>query len=287
MLTVTHNAGFFSCCTVRLEKIIEYFNTLKCAPEIVDSSQQFFWYKMMPMDITPVYFASNQTEIEIKSSDDKNIVKITDEKGEQQFTNYKKINYDTVLPFIDKYFKPSNNILNIVNMMEQKYNLKDNYQNICVLFYRGNDKSNETNSPSYDDFINKAKELKEKNPTIKFLLQSDETEFLESLTNAFPDDSFYFKEEIRHMKKNTTSSVDLDGLNERKNNFIFSQLFLTIIIIMSKCGYIICTTGNCSMWIAFYRRSANNMIQYLNHKEVIYGVKNECYDPNQTNYWIE
>ena len=35
-------------------------------------------------------------------------------------------------------------------------------------------------------------------------------------------------------------------------------------IIMSKCNYVICgSTGNCSIWITFFRENANNVIHYL------------------------
>ena len=33
---------------------------------------------------------------------------------------------------------------------------------------------------------------------------------------------------------------------------------------MSKCKYIICGSGNCSIWIMFYRENANNVFQNLN-----------------------
>ena len=55
-VTVTHNAGFFSCCSIRLHDIIMFFNTNKRLPDIVDSSTQFIWYKRYPRDITFDYF---------------------------------------------------------------------------------------------------------------------------------------------------------------------------------------------------------------------------------------
>jgi roadblock/LC7 domain-containing protein len=60
-------------------------------------------------------------------------------------------------------------------------------------------------------------------------------------------------------KRNDT----VDNLSvERKNEF--SKFYLAITIIMSKCKYIICTSGNCSLWIMFYRENANNVFQNLN-----------------------
>jgi hypothetical protein len=46
--------------------------------------------------------------------------------------------------------------------------------------------------------------------------------------------------------------------------FTFSKYYLAITIIMSKCKYIICGSGNCSIWIMFYRENANNVFQNLN-----------------------
>ena len=44
ILYTNHNAGFFSCCSVKLDNIIQYYNKYKKLP-IVDSSKQYEWYK--------------------------------------------------------------------------------------------------------------------------------------------------------------------------------------------------------------------------------------------------
>lgn len=59
MIKITHNAGFFSCCSVKLTKIVEYINSNKTLPNDVDSSKQFSWYKNYEnknKDITFDYF---------------------------------------------------------------------------------------------------------------------------------------------------------------------------------------------------------------------------------------
>jgi hypothetical protein len=48
------------------------------------------------------------------------------------------LDYNNIIPVVKKYFSPSKGIIDIINNIEQKYNLIHN--NICVLFYRGNDK---------------------------------------------------------------------------------------------------------------------------------------------------
>jgi hypothetical protein len=271
MLKITHNAGFFSCCEIRLYEIIEYFNINKKLPDIVDSSSQFEWYKNTDIrtDITNIYFEDYLT-INNEITYEKPIEYISD----LQFTNYKLIDYKSITKFMKKYFSVSNNILNIIKNIENKYQL--NYDNLCVLFYRGNDKSKETNIPSYDEFINTANKIKSQNPNIIFLLQSDETEFLEKMKLLYPT-SIILSDEIRHVKK-CNSTVDLMYSHD---NFKYSQYFLAIVNIMAKCKYIVCISGNCSLWICLYRGHADRVYQYLSHK-----VNTKSYNKNQTVFWL-
>jgi len=85
-----------------------------------------------------------------------------------------------------------------MNHIEKKYNLK--YENICVLFYRGNDKNTETKKCGYHEYLKYANQLLQENPNIIFLIQSDETEFIDFMTNLFPNSFLFLKDEIRHMK---------------------------------------------------------------------------------------
>ncbi len=177
---------------------------------------------------------------------------------EHQFINYSNLDYKSIIPLIKKYFSPSVEINEIINNIEKKYNLI--YENICVLFYRGNDKNRETKKCSYDEYLIYVNQLLEKNPNLMFLVQSDETEFIEFITNKFPNNSFYFNDEIRHMKK-CNNTVDI---KMKSQIYEFSKKYLAITIIMSRCKYIICGSGNCDIWIMFYRGNNKNVIQNLN-----------------------
>ena len=247
-----HNAGFFSCSSLRLHDIIYYFNTHQQLPDIVDSSIQYNWYKLENdnKDITFDYFDhyDHYTNIEY--------VKNIDFHYDFQFHEYSKINYMDLSPFMEKYFSPSMEVQQRMVDLEKKYDI--NYDNICVLFYRGNDKITETKLCDYTDYVIYAKEVFHKNPNIRFLIQSDETEFIETMTSIFPENSFYMREEIRHIPKckNTVDRLMRDNIH------VFSKLFLAITIIMSKCKYIICGTGNCSIWIMLYRGNADNVYQF-------------------------
>ena len=120
----------------------------------------------------------------------------------------------------------------------------------------------ETKLSSYDEYLIYANLIMKQNPDVLFLIQSDETEFIEFISDKFPNNSFYFKDEIRHVKK-CNSTVDILMCEK---NFIFSKYYLAITMIMSKCKYIVCGSGNCSVWIMLFRGNNNNVYQYSNGK---------------------
>jgi len=45
IVKINHNAGFFSCCSVKLTNTINFINLNNKIPDIVDSSEQFNYYK--------------------------------------------------------------------------------------------------------------------------------------------------------------------------------------------------------------------------------------------------
>ena len=100
MLKVTHtNAGFFSCCSVRLHNIVEFINKNKKLPEHVDSSEQFSLYKTdddKDRDITFDYFQHYH--------DKKNIeicIPIT-YNSNLQYKNYANLDYKGITQLIKK-----------------------------------------------------------------------------------------------------------------------------------------------------------------------------------------
>ena len=251
---VTHNSGFFSCCSIKLYKIIQYFNTHKSLPDAVDSSAQFSLYKTnYRVDLTFEYF-NHYSDICSFVFDH-----IIDYDHDDQFRPFTCLNYGDITPFITKYFSPSREVSSMLSTMESKYAL--DYDNLCTLFYRGNDKITETPLSSYDDYVQHGRALMLKHPGVRFLIQSDETEFIETMMREFPG-SFLLKDEIRHMKR-CRNTVDR---TMRYDILRFSKLYLAITILMSKSKYIVCGSGNCSIWIMLYRGHTDGVFQHLKDK---------------------
>lgn len=282
VLTVTHNSGFFSCCCIRLLSIIDYYNNYKKLPDVVDSSQQFKRYKTDPsVDYTSLFFKTLDTKIMY----DTDLI-ILNEKRELQFSNYNLINFDRLMPIFRKYFTISDVIEHMSLNLKTKYKL--DYDNTCAVLYRGNDKLRETTMGSYQVYTDKAREIKKDNPNIKFLVQTDDTNFLNIFLKHFPDSIFFT--ETPTINNSDVSVHKVIPLGERKNA---AMNFLSAIINVSKCKYLVTHTGNCSLFTVLYRGNKNNVYQYFTESHVANSQKSETYlnnnipgDKKIQNTWI-
>jgi hypothetical protein len=246
-LVVTHDAGFFSCCTIRLRSIIDFYNLNKCLPE-VDSSRQWSNYKDDPSysDITHLLFKTKETEL---NSD--NVVFSYDEI-EDQFSDYNLLNFNDINFFIDKYFSPSDDIINNSKFFIDKYNI--NTDKIISVLFRGNDKSFEIHLPSYSQFLSKIEELKSKNPEYKLLVQTDENEFCDFILSKYSDSIVI--NELKRINRCDTSIQFVTPIGERFN---LAKNFLSVMNIISKSPYLITNKGNVGMWSCLFRGNINNV----------------------------
>ena len=268
--------GFFSICNIILRSIINYFNSNKKLPKEIVCKQGFLIYKIHDnQDIYKEFFEIDQTEIEFKKE-----IKFNNEGFENQFSEYKLLNFNDLHPIFNKYFKPNNTILNNVTKLQNKYNIDFNDE-YCGVFYRGNDKIIETQKPQYSEIILKAKEVKKQNENIKFIVQTDEKEFLDAFLNEFPSSIFFSEMQVISSSSNTNVSKLLN--NENKMSHIVN--FVSIIYLFSKLKYLITTSGNCEFFIILYRNNAENVNQYLKKNKYIHGVLNKEYDENNTQVW--
>lgn len=275
---VNHNAGFFSNCTVCLVDLIESIAYFKNTNVELDTRNTFQFYKNAEKnsDIGGEYF---------KNADDSKKVDIIFEKdtkveNSMHILPYKTLLFDKFAPYIKKYFSESDKVKNIISMMEKKY--KIDYENTCCVFFRGLDKFVETGVPEYDIFCDKAKNITNNENNIRFLLQSDETEFFDYAKNIFTN-NLIFNDEIRHMKHSKTL---LEYSLNKNDNFKYSLYFLAIVIIMSRCKYVICNTSNVSLWISLFRGNTNKLHQYLRQIPKFHNVAvNPLYNSSVKDVW--
>lgn len=254
----THDAGFFSCCSVKLDDIVDFINTKHIVPS-VDGSSQFSMYKFNHGDITYDYFE--------KYNNIQNIIKYPiDYKENYQFMDYSLLEYNTILPIVKKYYTPSKHVMNTVEYLKNKYEINEHnedfepfesgqYEYIAV-YYRATDKIEETQIASFEEFYNKIIEINKDN--LKIIIQTDSSQFLD-----------YIKSKLNNLiiiLENDTTSSDkgVHFLNGPKKNYQDMFYLFSTFLILSKCKYIITGSSNASMWMMFYRGNNHNVHQYLN-----------------------
>jgi hypothetical protein len=250
MIRVTHNCGFFSCTSVKLHHVLEYYNREKKLPEVVDSSSQFIVYKpqhLLLTDITYDFFKEDNNYLI-------DYTKSIEYDWDNQFKEYKNLNIDELSPFISKYFSPSDKILTIQNYLINKYSIEPD--KICAVYYRGTDKFQETQIDDYDSYINKMREV----TGLTYLVQSDDQSFIDKVLETFNN--------VIIIKENITSYTKKGVHNEHNGdaNYFMIHYFLATVLIMAKCKYLICSSSNCSVWTVYYRGNSHNVIQNLNKR---------------------
>lgn len=259
-ISITHNAGFFSCSSIALEQIMIYFNIHKCLPEIVDRTAQYEHYKEFPeQDLIPILF--KQTDADIQYTQD---AKLTNDNTWFQWTDYRLIDFVSVKPFVDKYFQPSDIVLERVAQLERDYEI--NYENTVGVLYRGNDKQKECSIAPYEAFTEKATDIQVcESIILEYLVSPDETEFLEHFkqkmySDVIKDDFTCSPSQWLHMPKDSNTAIFMHlPHNERPEHAIN---VLAMIIMISKCKHVISHTGNMSFWCAAYRGNVDNFHQF-------------------------
>jgi len=260
MLKITHDCGFFSCCSVRLWRITDYFNSNQKLPTDVDSSEQFSFYKNNEengRDITFDFFKHyNDINIEI------DFKRVNAFPVNEWAYNYKTLDYATLIPIVRKYNTPSTEIINIQNDLINEYQIETD--NCIAIYYRGTDKYHDMILDDYDKYYNKLVELineKESgNENIQIIIQTDTAQFLD-----------YMKERnlknVKIIVQNPTSSTTegVHSMYRGNKNYNDMKYLMATFLILSKCKYIICSSSNCSYYMMLFRENANNIYQFKNN----------------------
>jgi hypothetical protein len=253
-LSIYHDAGFFSCCSVKIIRIVDYFNRNGRLPELIDSSNLWNKYKDVgDIDVTN-YFFRDPNEI---NQDLENV-----ECVDRQFYNYRILDLKIINKFIKKYFSPSSFVENYENFLLSKY--KINLNKTISVFYRAHDKHTETIIPSYQEMFEKIKEIKDKNKEHRLIVQSADPDFCNFIKNNYPDSIIF--EEIMKFDKSTGGELGTHVPEGKRKEQ--AAIFLAIILIISKSSEVILNSGNIGMWIAFFRGQIEGIHQFLhNHGE--------------------
>lgn len=275
ILKNTWNSGFFSCCTDKLRNICKYHSENPILP-IIDSTEQWELYKdegidniqqwwggtvkhVTPIDITEKFFEKKTIFDDFvfdKFSED---IVVPTVCNDDQYSIYKKINFDYVNNLTNIYFTPSEEIIYKKNELIKKYEL--DLENTLSVCYRGNDKFLETNIPTYEEMLIKINEISSQMKNPKILLQSDELDFCEYIQSKISN--CFVIEETKKIKKQTTAIQYTLNKGERLKS---AQVFLSVMVLMSETNSVILNSGNVGLWLCLFRKNTKNLHQFLCRK---------------------
>lgn len=266
--------GFFSCCSVLLKDIVRHVGAHnQLIPCNVNVDELFELYKPgfgqfhKPHEQGPCvmykYF-QHPDGLDISNMERPPVGITTFDTGSQYF-DYEHIKYAELKPFLKKYFTPANRIQSLSTRIKKRYRIDPT--NTCVLLYRGLDKKTETKVCSYEEMLSHARGIKHNFPDIKFMIQSDETEFYEFMEENLPN-TFSCCSESRHVT-NTRSHPQVARFFIKDSGEIGSNYF-AITLIMAQCRFIISNhSGNCILWTCLFRKNAKGVTQFSRNGEWI------------------
>lgn len=259
MIRFNHNYGFFSFCSRLLEEFVQFINTNQRPPtlEEIDLRDNLGWYKppeQAHQSIFHDFFKHPQGTLPYKHP--------IDFSNDDQYKLFSSLPLGDLIPIVRAYFQPTDEIKQIQKQIEDEFDLHD-YSNICCLFYRGNDKITETKLSSYDDYIRIGTNIQSQNPNVRFLVQSDETNFIETMVQIFPR-TIVLHGHIRHVPRN--GGVQVDKLCHPSMNYEAIKKYIAITCIMAKCDQIVTQSGNCGLWIIMMRGHGRRIHQFVNDR---------------------
>jgi hypothetical protein len=249
-LAIKHTpSGLFSECSIRLYRIIDYFNRNKKLPERICSKQQFLLYQDEPeTDVAKILFLPREyIHIDYRHR--------IDFHYETQYSNYRQLAFKDLQPFLERYFTPMARVTDRIGGLIQRYKL--NFSNIIGVIYRGNDKVTEIQLAPYELFFEKAAEVLKRHPTMRFLVQTDELEFRNEFCLRFPN-SFFF-ETLPPIPRNP-GSVIRPPVADRIG---FAIEVLAAFRCLARTAHLITGSGNVDNWTVLFRGHAENVHQFL------------------------
>jgi len=259
------NSGFYSNVHQTFSAILTLLSH-GIVPEKISFEHGFKTYKLNPtQDIYSFFYKLNfDQELPVW----KNLHRVS--SNETSNNIIKTLPFFEYTQIINRYFSPSDKIISIIDHLINKYSI--DLEKTISIFYRGTDKFTEISIASPQDYAQVAKNILDKNPDFKILIQTDQKQVLDYFLNEFGDRAFYF-EEIPTTTKIGEDAKKMEFVSNRWLNYFneesvfidpifLSQNLDAAIRIISQTKYSILHTGNGSLFSILYRGNSNNIFQF-------------------------
>ena len=253
------NAGFFCQCSVLLTSIIEYYKMNNKWPKNMDTSQQFEIYKPLNKKNQDIFEDIFKINYQITSMNSNGYFHPDFHFG--HYWEFGGVTWEIYAKPINRYFNPSDYVQSLIDKFINKYNI--NFMDTCAIYYRGTDKITEQELLLFEYIENRMEAIKKINNDIKFLVQSDQEEFINNIKEKHSD-IIIIEENIT-----VTGNKGIHNTFKDDDNYKILLNFVATMFIMKDCNYVITGSGNCSLWLALLRSNSfgyENFFQYKNEQ---------------------
>jgi len=264
-ITILNEGGLFGTCSLTLLKLNEVYPSARrisvswekqnCLRDPGEEKKNIFY------DYFTRQENFNPTELE----------KFETFNYNQIFFN--KIEFEKVNLYIKNYFTPVKLVKTKMDELIKKYSI--DFDNTLVIYYRGTDKWTEVPPLDISLFIKEAKKILKKEPMLKVLVQTDDYFAQEECKKEFGKKAIVLDDLPATKEK---KAIHLLTTKERGSlNKEFNLTFLAVVLLMSKCKYVINSLGNVSLWTVFFRGNVNNIVQLLPSENTSLSEKKDLY----------
>lgn len=245
VLHLTHDAGFFSNCSVALFEIAR----AKRQINRVDASHSFSFYKEFPNeDIWPELFQAPNPHPPANYGEwSRELL---------HHARYSSLNLQRISSLLEAYFSPSDEVLERARYFEESYDI--DFSRTLGVNFRGTDKWTEVPPAPHERWVRKIHESFRKMPQgSRILLQTDDEKALQRFLNEFSHHAFVLNELPRSLGP---SPVHLNLRPTERLNF--AKNLLAMALILSRCRTLVTHTGNVAYWTTLFRGHSRNLAQF-------------------------
>lgn len=249
-------AGIFSLCTTTLVDLASSNTEVR---RIV-ARRAFFRYQTWPFVDTWKNLFRDPLPNQILNGSKDYVRSVVE--AELYHTDYRMLDFHILVPWVKKYFSPSERVMSRKAEFLQKYGLETT--NLIAVNIRGSDKWKEIRPTPLDRYERLCDKLLATSPVSKILVVSDQSEYIERFRARYGTRVVVFEE------LPTTSSVQypVHRTIPRSARTQFGIDYFATVLILASAEFLVTHTGGGAFWTALYRHHTSNFFQ-LRQGEVL------------------
>lgn len=252
-------AGIFSLCTTSLVDLASSDTNVR---RIV-ARRAFFRYQTWPFVNTwKSLFKDPLTDYVVDGSE--YVRTVVD--AELHHADYRMLDFQTLVPWVEKYFSPSERVLSRKAELMRKYDLETT--RLIAVNIRGTDKWKEVRPTPLDYYERICDTLLETSPLSKILVVSDQSDYVERFKERFGSRVIVFEE----LPTTSGTHYPVHRTVSRSERTSFGVDYFATVLILASAKFLVTHTGGGAFWTALYRRHTSSFFQL--RQDEVFGDSN-------------